>query len=212
MIKRLIASIASGQYPDGTPLPAERRLSADIGVSRGTVRAALEELRRLGLIDIKPGSGAYVRHRSFSDVPQELLPTEVAKVTAEDMMAARKAIEIAAIENTAENLTAEQLSQIQDLVSEMAYKANDLAEFLRLDVRFHRCLIEYCGNPVLVAAYDAIEEYNWYLQVVSTQNAQCEQLTLASHLKIVASLANRDKSGAKKALSEHLDNVLEQMR
>src|SRR6266699_3989310 len=51
----LAESIAVGQ-----PIPAERQLALDLGVSRLTVRAALDELVRDGYLDRRHGSGTYV--------------------------------------------------------------------------------------------------------------------------------------------------------
>src|ERR1700694_422863 len=44
----------------GDPIPSERRLSADFGVSRLTVRAALDELVREGYLVRRHGSGTFV--------------------------------------------------------------------------------------------------------------------------------------------------------
>jgi GntR family transcriptional regulator len=44
----------------GDPIPPERRLAGDLGVSRLTLRAALDELAREGLIVRRRGSGSFV--------------------------------------------------------------------------------------------------------------------------------------------------------
>jgi GntR family transcriptional regulator len=44
----------------GQPIPAERQLAVDLGVSRLTVRAALDELVRDGYLDRRHGSGTYI--------------------------------------------------------------------------------------------------------------------------------------------------------
>src|SRR5260370_24954312 len=51
----LIESVEVGQ-----PLPAERQLAIAVGVSRLTLRAALDELVRDGYLDRRHGSGTYV--------------------------------------------------------------------------------------------------------------------------------------------------------
>jgi GntR family transcriptional regulator len=56
----------------GTAIPSERQLSADLGVSRLTVRAALDELAREGYLVRRRGSGTYVQHPKIS---QELTIT-----------------------------------------------------------------------------------------------------------------------------------------
>src|SRR5947209_19819992 len=56
----------------GTAIPSERQLSADLGVSRLTVRAALDDLAREGYLIRRRGSGTYVQHPKIS---QELTIT-----------------------------------------------------------------------------------------------------------------------------------------
>jgi GntR family transcriptional regulator len=56
----------------GTAIPSERQLSADFGVSRLTVRAALDELAREGYLVRRRGSGTYVQQPKIS---QELTMT-----------------------------------------------------------------------------------------------------------------------------------------
>src|SRR5438046_7261400 len=50
----------------GTAIPSERQLSADFGVSRLTVRAALDDLAREGYVVRRRGSGTYVQHPKLS--------------------------------------------------------------------------------------------------------------------------------------------------
>ncbi len=56
----------------GTAIPSERQLSADLGVSRLTVRAALDDLAREGYLVRRRGSGTYVQQPKIS---QELTMT-----------------------------------------------------------------------------------------------------------------------------------------
>ena len=56
----------------GTAIPSERQLSADLGVSRLTLRAALDDLAREGYLVRRRGSGTYVQHPKIS---QELTIT-----------------------------------------------------------------------------------------------------------------------------------------
>jgi GntR family transcriptional regulator len=56
----------------GQAIPSERQLCVDLGVSRLTVRAALDELVREGLLDRRRGSGTFVREPKIA---QELTMT-----------------------------------------------------------------------------------------------------------------------------------------
>src|SRR5689334_20984458 len=56
----------------GNAIPSERQLSADLGVSRLTVRAALDDLAREGYLVRRRGSGTYVQQPKIA---QELTMT-----------------------------------------------------------------------------------------------------------------------------------------
>ena len=56
----------------GDAIPSERQLSADLGVSRLTVRAALDDLVREGMLVRRRGSGTFV---SEPKIAQELTMT-----------------------------------------------------------------------------------------------------------------------------------------
>lgn len=73
--------IARQGQPEGSRLPGERALAETIGVSRTTVRAALQKLEEDGVIEGHPQRGWYVRrHESVSDRSSELESfTEVAR-------------------------------------------------------------------------------------------------------------------------------------
>ncbi len=59
--------IAAGHHAEGSVLPSEQRLAKIHGVSRVTVRRALEALARDGLIQKKTGAGSIVRAATSSD-------------------------------------------------------------------------------------------------------------------------------------------------
>ena len=63
--KRLLSNILSGTYADTGRLPSESALAARFDVSRMTLRAALDELRRHGLIEKRNGIGSFLTKRAF---------------------------------------------------------------------------------------------------------------------------------------------------
>ena len=71
---RLITAIAVGDYSPGERLPPERDLAASLGVSRATLRQALQHVTELGLIETRRGraGGAFVASASWEDVAPEV--------------------------------------------------------------------------------------------------------------------------------------------
>lgn len=100
-IRNLIANeIRSGRYEAGDRLPSERELTGHFEVSRMTVRLALADLARSGLIYTAPGKGTFVAQPPlsrgtvfglsrevdpyFADATYKLLEREVTQATEED--------------------------------------------------------------------------------------------------------------------------------
>ena len=68
------ADIASGTLPQGAALPGERAMTDLYRVSIGTVRRAVVELRRRGLVATLPAKGTYVI--GMPDAPGESEPKD----------------------------------------------------------------------------------------------------------------------------------------
>lgn len=60
----LIRDIAAGRLIDGSRLPPEREMAADLGIAVGTLRQALKVLADKGLLESIQGSGNYIRAKS----------------------------------------------------------------------------------------------------------------------------------------------------
>ena len=65
--KALEHQILSGTYSPDVPLPSSRDLSHELGLSRNTVNAAIQELVATGLIEARPRSGHFVNSRLLAE-------------------------------------------------------------------------------------------------------------------------------------------------
>src|SRR5262252_9037698 len=63
-------AILSGRLVDGARVPSEERLGQEHGVSRTTVRKAIEVLKNEGLVEVRAPRGTFVRNRE----PAETVP------------------------------------------------------------------------------------------------------------------------------------------
>lgn len=62
IVKDLIGKISRGDYPPNTKLPTMKELCAVYGVSRITIKKAMDELELLGMITRRQGAGTFVKH------------------------------------------------------------------------------------------------------------------------------------------------------
>lgn len=208
LIREIISRIAQGTYPVGKRLPAERKLCEYFRVSRGTLRQALADLVEMGLVTIRPGSGAYVRRFSPGRLPPRILPPDFRNTSLQDIVLARKAIELPAFELACDHITPEQLDELQSLVDKMRASVDDLPEFLTYDFRFHQLIVRAGGNSALYTALQAISEYHKYSQIFTGLHEGAEDLALTFHETMLDALKKGHKIRGARALRDHLDNML----
>ncbi len=68
----LMEAIEAGQWQLGQQLPAEGQFAEDFGVSKITIRQALQELADLGYVRREQGRGTFVANTKFAQGPREL--------------------------------------------------------------------------------------------------------------------------------------------
>ncbi|MQA24663.1 MAG: GntR family transcriptional regulator [Micromonosporaceae bacterium] len=75
---QILSGVVSGDFAAGEALPSERRLADVLGVSRPTVREALQRLAHAGLVEVRQGGATTVRdfrrHAGLELLPRLLLP------------------------------------------------------------------------------------------------------------------------------------------
>ena len=121
--KKLAQSIASGEYELGQRLPSERELAQTFAVSRPTVREAIIALELDGLVDVRLGSGVYVKNRQPPEGEEG-----VKDIGPFELLEARRSIEGEACALAAMRIDDAQLKELTDLIAEMREVESRLAE------------------------------------------------------------------------------------
>ncbi len=73
IVQQIEQTISSGALTAGQRLPSERALSRQFGVSRMTVRRAMQLLEGMGLVETRSGSGSFVLEAQANPVPQTMV-------------------------------------------------------------------------------------------------------------------------------------------
>jgi len=66
IVEQLKDMLSRGELRPGDRLPSEREMAESLGVSRASVREALTALEAIGILDIRPGEGTYVKQTSIA--------------------------------------------------------------------------------------------------------------------------------------------------
>jgi GntR family transcriptional repressor for pyruvate dehydrogenase complex len=148
----LEARILEGSLKPGDVLPSERKLAADLGVSRPSLREAIQKLASKGLLSTRHGEGTVVTDRmraTFADPWQQMLSGHPALQA--DLLEFRHMLEGEAAALAAQRSTDADLERIDAVMAslEHAYASDDMDACIANDAAFHQAIAEASHNVLL---------------------------------------------------------------
>ncbi|MEQ6897781.1 FCD domain-containing protein [Microbacterium sp. KR10-403] len=203
--RRLLDLFTGGSLTPGTRLPPERQLAATLGVGRSAVREALAALEILGIVDVRPGSGTYLRGTASELLPQTLRwGLLIGERNTAQLLELREGLEIYVARLAAARADEATFVRLEKSVARMRAKIDDLAAFARADLDFHHALAEAAGNDMLT---DHLHVIRSLLQVYADRavhdRAQAER-ALAEHEAVLAAVRAADGDAAASAMAVHM--------
>lgn len=170
VFRQLKKAILNGEFQPGDKLPSEHELCAQMGVSRPSVKMAIQRLSVLGIVETRQGDGSYVSEFTpasiFDQVTEFLVDKDSIREVAEyrlhmELMSARFAIQRADEEDFAKMY--EILEKLDKSLEE-----RDLEEHVRQDYLLHLTIVKASKNRFFVKMYEMMESIN--LQYIYLEN------------------------------------------
>ena len=223
LANRIVEYIRSEGLSVGDPLPSTRELAAKWNIGRNIVRQGLMQAQTLGLVRVRPRSGAFVQQPNFSVLVDAL--TGSLKTTLVDegsnlshLMEARFAVEGNIAGDAAARRSSDDLFTLQQAMEgiEKSIRAvidgrQHRSAFVEADEKFHLTVARLAGNPVLTAMLQAL------LTLLRGQRMGMElteqEYRHGNHLhrKIYQSILDGDAEKAQEAMEEHLIDYRKQV-
>jgi len=156
LIEQIVGQLKDGTLKAGDRLPSERQLIRMLGVSRSSVREALQALSAMDLIEIRAGDGAIVKTPPPSfmlDMNIEALSGRLQRDMRHHLNQARLTVELGIVSLAAGTVSEEARASISQAMD--AYEASGSQSSLEKDAwsvhdRVHLAIAEATGNPILV--------------------------------------------------------------
>jgi len=194
--------IERGEFAAGTRLPPERDLAVQLGVSRPSVREALIALEVEGLVEVRMGSGIYVR---------DVRPGSTRRVSAEaplETIRARALIESELAARAARTMKKSQIAGLREAITVMEGEAATGRSPTRGDRLFHTRIAQACDNSVLLRIVTELfdERENPLFEQLGShfETARSWAMAIAEHRAVVEAIASRSAHAAREAMSHHL--------
>jgi GntR family transcriptional repressor for pyruvate dehydrogenase complex len=206
--QQVLNLIAEKNLRPGDRLPPARNLAAQFGVATPTMREALRRLQATGVLDIKHGSGIYVRRDRerlmLSNPGSGVLETH----TILQVLDARLLIEPHLAALAAEHATETEIVEVAALLehAEATLARTDDA-YLRANHLFHTAIARASGNLVLTHVVESlIELYSTELHLVDPTRTLVEIRARdhQRHQLVFAAIRDRDAARAGEAMRAHI--------
>lgn len=203
--RRLLAYITSGNIEPGTRLPPERQLAASLGVGRSAVREALAALDILGIVNVRPGSGTYLRGTASELLPETLSwGLMLSEDRTHDLIELRHTLEVRAARLAANRATAENIDRLDECVKAMEGHVDVLPEFAEADMMFHVEVGEASGNQVLRDLLQSVRALLrvWVDRVLRDPDEA--RIALEQHSAVLSAIRSGDPEAAGNAMDSHM--------
>ncbi|MGV6846928.1 MAG: FadR/GntR family transcriptional regulator [Marinibacterium sp.] len=199
-------SIADGSFRRFERLPASRKLAEEYGVARNTLRAALYQLEREGLLETRQGSGTYV-----VAPPPEVVPNVIEIATPLELVDARFALEPHICRLCVLHGRREDFEHLDALCLRMEAAETDPDAFAEADSAFHSGLAATTRNNLLMWLIDQISAVRlfdeWTRMRHLTLNERIIRQYNMQHREVLNALRSREPERAAAKMKEHLETA-----
>ncbi|WP_287778879.1 FadR/GntR family transcriptional regulator [Janthinobacterium sp.] len=194
VMRRLETALLDGSLPAGAQLPAERLLAQQYGVSRNTVREAVQRLAARGLVRSRSGAGVFVTDQ---------LRTEF-----------RRVLEGATAYFAAQRASTGERAQIMALLAELeqARAHDDKHGEAQADARLHEVIAQASHNTMFLHLHTSIiGMLREHITINGTGLRQQDDATslqlLSQHRTLCEAICASQPEEARTAMQSHIDFV-----
>lgn len=205
--RKLVAHLVRSDWAEGDRIPPERELCQMLGVGRASLREALKALEIMGMIETRLGDGTFVCSRSeFLARPLLWAITGSSPGETQQLIEARRCLEVEMAGWAAERATEEELKVIEGHLNQMRQAANSNA-FLEADLSFHLAIGAASHNTIFLNALHLIRNLlrQWIGRALALEGVS--EVSLEHHTAILEAIQARDPAAARAAMRHHLNET-----
>jgi GntR family transcriptional repressor for pyruvate dehydrogenase complex len=200
--------IRSEEYQPGDRLPPIMEMAKRFGVGHPTLREALRKLEVIGMLEIRHGSGVYIkRDKDVMLVSNPVFGETATKELLLDLLETRMAIELKTTELAAGHADEEDLARMEELMQTAERNLNDDDLLSPANLQFHCEIAVASGNTVLAHVLEALmglfsEEHRMILNIYRDRKKDHDE-----HVSILEALREHDAPLAQERMRVHLEGV-----
>ena len=208
-VRLLLDHIESQGLQGGERLEPERELAKILGISRPSLREAIQILQVQGRLRVKHGIGIFILDQADGEKLRESL--RAAQHRIEELFQMREILEAPAVEWAAERRSDEQLAEMKlaarALNEVIARKPVDFENLRRLDMEFHLTIVRSAQNQFLNKTLGTLQEIMFHSMDNTLKLPGRVDSSEHEHGMILDAIEKRDSIAARLMIIQHIHNA-----
>lgn len=209
--KVILDMIMQGRWKEGERIPSENEFKDMLGVSRHTVRAALNNLNMLGIVETRHGDGNYIKFVGIGLYIDLLIPyLFINEENIDVIMEFREGIETVTARYAAERATPKDIEILRQKMIKCTEVTN-VEQYLVADFDFHYMIAKMSGNDLLLQSMFVIKKYCFgaLAKYLTKENSDDGP---ERHQKIFDCIVSHDADMAARHMNEHIIRVMDMLK
>jgi GntR family transcriptional regulator, transcriptional repressor for pyruvate dehydrogenase complex len=206
--------IKKNELRPGNSLPNEIELTMELGISRNVLREALSRLRMLGIIESRTKRGIIIQEPSLlTGFEKAVEPYLLSENTIIEMMGMRIIIELGLIDFLFENLTAENVNELEIIVLSQESSLYPLT--VEQEIEFHKKIYEITGNNFMIQFQRIIQPVleianrDYQSSFAPVNERLLKEGRMVTHKDLLTCIKDKNMEGYRSAIKLHLRPYLE---
>jgi len=207
IVKQIKELIAQGLLKPRDRLPPERELVKELGVSRPSLREALNSLIAMGFLEIK-GKRTFVKSMASGSIQEPIslmFKADAQKIF--DLIEVRKAMETWAAFHAAQKATEEDIHQLEKILQRMKKAFQEGKPWEKEDADFHLGIAQSTHNPIQAHIMFSIHDLLRTSVAKVFRDRNKVKKLIDQHERIFHAIKNHSPEKAREKTLEHLNYV-----
>lgn len=209
---QLKQQLLSNEWKQGEKIPSENDLADAFGVSRVTVRQAIQKLTIFGLLETKLGQGSFVKQAKAGLYMNSIIPIAyLGENSFEEVLEFRSRIEGVVAELATEKITDIEICELENCFEQMKVYKDDLKMFAKEDFAFHIIIAKATKNSLFIEIFNIMNDLlsNAMTRVVVKKG---NSAGIYYHKLLLEAIINRDPKQVRKVMDEHMEDNISSFR
>lgn len=209
IVKQILEKIDKGTLKPYDKLPPEREMANLLNTSRNSVSEAYRTLEVMGIVDIRPGGGAFIKETQL-----ESMFTQFSENISDDyklvleVLEVRDLIEVELVKIAAHRASDADIDNLKNILERAKDAINKGDNGVEYDSEFHMALAKASNNSIYLLLMNLIKDVlakSLRKEVASIEGQPVE--TLEGHEAIFHAINNGDAYKAALSMAEHIDQA-----